>query len=151
MSEKNLDSLQSTFQFKKPILTGVFFLPNDHYKGDSKNISLQFNTRLLSVASTDDSSDKYKTGKVELEVTNFRNNNEDAINESPYLLSIKMQADFKWPSNWKNETVKKFVKVNAASLLFSYIRPVISDITGMSAYEREDLPFVDFSKAIDKK
>lgn len=145
-----MDKLESAFQFNQPVLKGIFFVPNNRYKGKKKTTSLNFNTRLIEVNSVKNSKEKYQTGKVELEVSNFDSENEAELNKNPYLLNVIMQADFRWPEDWSEEKVKRFVKVNAASLLFSYIRPIISNITGMSEFEREDLPFIDFSKALDK-
>ena len=111
---------------------------------------MNFNTRLVEVKKVEDSENKFQTGNVELEVSNFDSDNDAEINKHPYLLNVIMQAEFRWPNNWAEKKVKRFIKVNAASLLFSYIRPIISDITGMSEFEREDLPFIDFSKSADK-
>lgn len=148
MNKEKLNTLKSSFQFKQPKLTGIFFLPNRQYKGKDKTIFLKFNTKLLNKV-IDKNKESY-SGTVELEVTNFENDNEEEINKNPYLLNVTMQAKFKWPVKWDGSKVKEFIKINAASLLFSYIRPVISGITGMSEFERVDLPFIDFSKAVDK-
>ncbi|MCT3602848.1 hypothetical protein EFS28_03460 [Lactobacillus acidophilus] len=150
MSKENIDNLKSTFQFKRPVLKGIFFLPNVQYKGNKKTTSLNFSTQLVEVDPQKEAENGYQNGKVELEVSNFNSESEAELNKNPYLLSIVMQAEFLWPESWSKEVVKKFIKVNAASLLFSYIRPIISNITGMSEFEREDLPFIDFSKGNDK-
>lgn len=150
MTKENINKLESSFQFNHPVLKGIFFLPNNRYEGNEKTTSLNFNTKLIEVNSVKSSKEKYQTGNVELEVSNFDSETEAELNKNPYLLNVIMQAEFRWPKDWAEEKVKRFIKVNAASLLFSYIRPIISDITGMSEFEREDLPFIDFSKALDK-
>ena len=151
MTKENINNIKSTFQFRHPILKGVFFLPNVQYSGNKKDTSLNFNTKLIETNYQKESDSNYQTGTVELEVSNFDNENEAELNKNPYLLSVVMQAEFRWPKDWIDEKVKKFIKVNAASLLFSYIRPIISNITSMSEFEKEDLPFIDFSKATDKE
>lgn len=145
---EDVNNLESSFKFKSPVLTGIFFLPNHSYQGKDNIGALQFKTKLIDINT--ENSEKDNIGKVELEVSNFDDNNVEKNNGVPYLLSVSMRANFLWPKDWSEETIKGFIKVNAASLLFSYIRPIISDITGKSEFSKVDLPFVDFSKSIDK-
>ena len=37
MTKENINNIKSTFQFKHPILKGVFFLPNVQYSGNKKD------------------------------------------------------------------------------------------------------------------
>ena len=39
MTKENIDKLESAFQFKHPILKGIFFLPNNKYKGNTRGAS----------------------------------------------------------------------------------------------------------------
>ena len=65
-----------------------------------KTTSLNFNTRLVEVKKVEDSENKFQTGNVELEVSNFDSDNDAEINKHPYLLNVIMQAEFRWPNNW---------------------------------------------------
>lgn len=141
------DKKSKLIQFNRPVISGLYFVPKE--KNEVKlpySISWQFNTRLIKVREVQDKN--YQEGTVVLTVTNFENI-EEAQNDNkiPYLLSISMKGLFRWSNKLTENQIKQLIKVNAASLLFSYIRPVIAEVTANSDFKREDLPFIDFSNA----
>lgn len=46
------------------------------------------------------------------------------------------------------EEEEDLLKVNAASLLLSYIRPQIRSITSLSKFREQNIPFIDFTSQL---
>ncbi|KRM91511.1 protein-export chaperone SecB [Liquorilactobacillus cacaonum] len=63
----------------------------------------------------------------------------------PFHFLITMKANFFWEENFSEKIIDNLLKINAPALLFSYIRPIIAEMTGYG-FETLHLPFIDFSK-----
>ena len=46
--------------------------------------------------------------------------------------------------------VKELLKVNGASVLLSYIRPIVANLTNSSQYSVLNIPFMDFTQSDSK-
>lgn len=135
-------------QFSRPTLSNLSFISKDKKQVDSTYINnMEITTKLTKVIDVKENP-KLNEGEVILTVKNF-NDAEKAIKnrEIPYLLNISMKSFFRWQKNLTDDELKKLIQVNAASLLFSYIRPIVSSITSESEFKQEDLPFIDFTKS----
>ena len=64
-------------------------------------------------------------------------------NEYPFVIKIIMASDFMWEDELEDGLVDKLLKANATSLILSYMRPIISNITNNSKYPVFNLPFLD--------
>lgn len=122
---------ESKLKFTNPVLETLVFKENEEYQpsdeGQSNSINMQ-----LSISKIDDD-----TRLEKLKV---------AINEAsvPYILEVQMSAKFLL-KDVAEEYKKSFLRINAPSLLFSYIRPLVTSITRDSKYETVTLPFFDFT------
>ena len=64
---------------------------------------------------------------------------------TPCYLRVTMRAKFKWNSkDFSEETAKQLMQVNAPSLLLSYIRPNVVNLTENSDIPTQHIPFVNF-------
>ena len=50
----------------------------------------------------------------------------------------------------KAAKVKELLKVNGASVLLSYIRPIVANLTNSSQYSVLNIPFMDFTQSDSK-
>lgn len=126
---------ESKFQFSDPILEKVKFEVCEDFDADNfEGISIECNTNVIVV--------KEQDAKVSLNV-NIGNGNKN----QPFDISIVMSADFNWDNTINEENAKKLLKVNGSAVLLSYIRPIVSSLTGSSRYPSFNIPFVDFTNA----
>ena len=65
---------------------------------------------------------------------------------SPFYIRAVERADFRWGNDLSDEMVKRLLDQNAPTLLLSYLRSVIAQITAASTYGMCNIPFVDFTK-----
>ena len=70
----------------------------------------------------------------------------DEEQSSPFRLSITMQATFQWGNDYSDDMVEKLLSQNAPSLLLSYIRPHVVQITDASPFATVHIPFLDFTQ-----
>lgn len=62
-----------------------------------------------------------------------------------FWINITMKAEFKWEKNIESSLADKLLKSNAPSLLLSYMRPIIANVTGNSAYPAFNIPYMDMA------
>ena len=71
-------------------------------------------------------------------------------NDACYL-RITMKSKFVWQKDSYNDNeVDSLLKINAPSLLLSYIRPQVVSLTENSDIPTQHVPFIDFSQNIFK-
>lgn len=134
----NSKEQKSMFQFSNPILLKSLFISGDIDKYedfDNYELMIHFETNVKSIGD--------RQAEVRLRVFNVDLKNIDDTDSIPYILDVMMGAKFQWDDSIKNPD--SLLRENAPALLFSYIRPYISMVTGMSQFERADIPFVDFT------
>ena len=62
---------------------------------------------------------------------------------NPFLLTAEMGAHFSWNSSEDEEMIHDLKKMNAPSLLISYIRPIVTVVTSASRFPALNIPFLD--------
>ncbi|QQE31659.1 protein-export chaperone SecB [Streptococcus lutetiensis] len=133
---------KSSFQFTRPILKEAIFLSNETHLSEGE-LTFKFEVNAEEPQNSEENNKQY--AKVFLTVSNFDFLPENQENiEEPYFLRVTMGATFTWFKDSPYD-VDNLLKINAPSLLLSYIRPVITDLTGLSEYNEEFIPFIDFS------
>lgn len=65
----------------------------------------------------------------------------------PFFMEVKMSSVFSWDDSVEEQTKKSLLDVNAPAILYSYIRPIISNITSASGYPPFILPFMNFTES----
>ena len=73
-------------------------------------------------------------------------NLERRIIYSPFWLLAEEEATFKWEEAIEQVIVEKLLKQNAPSLLLSYLRPIVVQVTQASPCGAYNIPFMNFSK-----
>ena len=135
---------QSIIQFTNPELVESIFMENPNYSGSEKV------SQKLNISSEHDKivkENKYeKSTTVSLTVTNF--DKIDMNSKLPFFIRETMKAKFIWKKGFNNNDEENLLKINAASLLLSYIRPQVRNITSLSKFSEQNIPFIDFTSQI---
>ena len=117
----------SQFQFSRPRLKEAIFLANSDDNTD--DIVFSFETKVQEPEKDEDDSKLF--AKVMFTVSNFEDLS--PTSDVPYFLRVSMESTFSW-DEMLDFSVEDFLKVNAPSLLLSFIRPVVAELTGLSEY-----------------
>ncbi|WP_041826715.1 protein-export chaperone SecB [Streptococcus salivarius] len=133
----NTKENKSQFQFSRPVLKEAIFLANADEKDE--DVVFSFETR---VQEPQRNEDNQFSSKVTFTVSNFEDLS--STSDEPYFLRVSMESTFSWVEIL-DFSVDDFLKINAPSLLLSFIRPIIANLTGVSEYKDQFLPFIDFS------
>lgn len=128
----------SFFQFTNPCLADLEFHINNEFSNDSiSELQLQIKT---SVNITRSETDNTAFVLLSIELGEKSSN-------LPFCLNISMGANFKWGDDGQN--VDALLSQNAPSLLLSYARPIIANVTNSSPFPVYHLPFMDFTQPSD--
>ncbi|ALB29586.1 MULTISPECIES: protein-export chaperone SecB [Companilactobacillus] len=142
----NTEQNKSILEFTNPVLKRAIFQPNPKFdKKNSKNIKMNLKTSNSGI----DTKLEYHSSDVVLTVTNISSDDSLSSNEDPFVLIVSMAARFRWPESTPKDVEESFVRTNAPSLLLSYIRPLVSNITGLSEFGIQNIPFIDFTNSIE--
>jgi len=138
----NIDQNKSILKFTNPQLKETIFKINAE-----KHINNSISMNLLNRHSQIVSNGEYDKCEVELTLTNSKDDSENS--DEPFILKVTMSANFEWPKDTDEELVNNFLKINAPSMLLAYIRPVVSQLTGLTKFGIQQIPFIDFTRGID--
>lgn len=128
---------QSGFQFQNPILTKA------RYNINPKN--------------SEGSYDEIRNIQTNVRVDRSRINERRAIvalnlkmgtSTTQFELEMEMQSSFRWDDSFEEKDINNLLNQNAPALLLSYMRPLVSQLTGYG-FQSIKLPFIDFSKNTD--
>ena len=142
---------KSNFSFIPPTLVESIFIENPEYKGDFcsvKNLKFNLNTSVEKPEKNPANSDQNQA--VVMLTLATANDLEFTENDACYL-RITMKSKFVWQKDSDNDNeVDSLLKINAPSLLLSYIRPQVVSLTENSDIPTQHVPFIDFSQNIFK-
>ena len=128
---------ESAFQFTNPVLKYLEFQLSEVFsvQPDKETVSVQ--TKLgLSIKKDDVLPEAIVDLSFELGEKN---------DNCPFYVHAIETARFKWADNINEETLKLLLNQNAPSLLLSYLRPIIVQITAASQYGAYNIPFMNFT------
>lgn len=135
----------SLFQFTNPELVKLYFSVAENFAPESENVNIITNIKTRISRNPDE--DDFELATVQLQIT--IGSPEDP---NPYYVEAIEQADFRWKKGMYTDTqIENLLRKNGAALLISYLRPIISTITGFSQYSAFNLPYVDLSQPTDKE
>lgn len=123
---------KSKFQFSNPNLINLVFEVNPSF--DEKlfeSLKLESHTKIIKMRGQN---------KANVEMCM---NIGGMKKEYPFVINIIMASDFMWDDELEEVLVDRLLKANATSLILSYMRPIISNITNNSKYPVFNLPFLD--------
>lgn len=125
----------SEFQFSNPTLFELEFCINDYdTEGEDISVALGMTVNKNRVSETE--------AIVELIVEIGKKDE-----SSPFYIKASEGAIFRWEKGaFDNEQdIEDLLDINAPSLLISYLRPIIANITNASKYPAYNLPFINFN------
>ncbi len=123
---------KSKFQFSNPNLVNLVFEVNPDF--DEKlfeSLKLESQTKVVKMQSQNKAN-----VEMHLDIGGVEK-------EYPFAIKITMASDFMWEDGLEETLVDRLLKANATSLILSYMRPIISNITNNSKYSVFNLPFLD--------
>ncbi|WP_165958637.1 protein-export chaperone SecB [Macrococcoides bohemicum] len=125
--------------FNHPTLEQVHFHINDDFLPDEFNgfENMDYTIKIKELNQNNE--------KVEKSLISFHLTLGGKDIRYPFEISITYKAIFEWTNQSEIEK-NDFLKINAPAILYSYCRPVISNLTGYSGFPPLDLPFYNFTK-----
>lgn len=128
--------IESNFKFSIPRLTHIEFKIKDNNM--VKGTSTYRNKFNISVINEDYEN---RNATVELKFSP-----ECIEGEPPFDLNIVMMCNFSWSEEYDKDTITDLLMINAPSLLLSYMRPIVANITSNGMGTAYNIPFIDFTK-----
>ena len=123
---------ESIFKFKSPEVEKVTFVINDNFDGNKYDgITIEGRTQIQKA-------EKEPVAKVKLRVRIG-----DQSEKFPFLIDIVIAGMFSWEEDTNEENVDALLRINAPSLLLSYVRTVIASITSYSKFSTFNIPFIN--------
>lgn len=132
--------MKSEFQFTTPALLNIEFHINDNF---NEEVSVTFEVKTSTeVKRSSDSNEAMVFLGVEIG---------EKSEKYPFYVRAKEYAKFKWKADvYTEDQVVRLLKQNAPALLLSYLRPVISSVTGASVFHAYDIPFMNFASNTER-
>lgn len=123
---------ESKFKFNNPVLEHLEFGINDKFEEEKYHgIEINGETQITRVKNKE---------KALVKLCLYIGEQTDA---APFWIKVSMRAKFVWEKNMKPELVERLLQANAPSLLLSYIRPIVSNITSNTQFPTFNIPFMD--------
>ena len=130
--------MKSEFQFSNPELTNIEFISNSDFL-DVNDGEVQMKIDLS--VKVEKMQGMENEAKVSLRVCLG-----EQSDKYPFYLEAVECGFFRWETGkYKDDVVEKLLNQNAPSLLLSYLRPIIFQITAASSFEAYNLPFINFT------
>lgn len=122
----------SKFQFTNPELLNLSFQINEDFIEDCfSGLSIKGETLI-----------RRSTSLPQAEVT-FSLRIGEQNEKYPFFVAITMKAEFQWDDSMELAMVSMLLKANAPSMLLSYMRPIVSNLTASSKYPAFQIPFMN--------
>lgn len=83
--------------------------------------------------------DTNRNAKVEMTIKIF-----PTVENAPFRIEVVMEGIFEWNEELNERELKLFLEVNGNAVLFSYARPIISQITTFAGFSPIVLPLANF-------
>lgn len=146
----NTQKNASSFKFSDPNLVSSILLINKNYKGNLSEVkTLSFELEAQGTPKVDQKDNCQKSTVL---LTVRTSDDIEMDDKTPCYISVTMEADFLWEKGvYTKDQESKLLEINAPSLLLSYIRPYIAELTGASELPVQHIPFIDFTKIINEK
>ena len=130
--------MESLFQFTNPILTDLEIHLNEGFNGKNNEEVKMITNMSFKVFQKENINEA--TVSLTVEIGEINDN-------TPFYIKSKEEADFKWDDSINDIMLDRLLNQNAPSLLLSYLRPIIAQITNASKYGVYNIPFINFTKS----
>lgn len=128
--------MESAFQFTNPSLVDLEFVINEGFNRENEEMKI-----LTSISVEVKRNEKENKALVRLIVEIGEKNS-----NMPFWIKAIEQANFKWSKDIDEVSCDHLLNQNAPSLLLSYLRPIIVQVTSASQYGTYHIPFINFTK-----
>lgn len=129
--------MESEFQFTNPALVNLEFGVNEEFDiKEDKEVDLSIN---MSVQIDRKENRSEALVGLTFEIGSKQDN-------APFYIKAVEKANFRWGEGLDNSMVDRLLNQNAPSLLLSYLRPVVVQITAASPFNAYNIPFINFTK-----
>lgn len=136
---------ESSFRFQQPVLTSMSFELNPDFEDEEgKKAPIS-----LALAPNIDKKADAREAMVELTVKINYGDGTTKEKDAPFWIVASYASKFIWDNNISDEMAQRMLEVNALSVLLSYIRPMVAQITGASVYPTYHLPFLNLTKMVE--
>lgn len=130
----------SPFKIKSHRLKNADFALNTNFKPEGKvELKIDVNKTIAKHA------DK-PIAEVLLTVSLFKDQT-----DVPFSCTIVYQGLFSWDKEVSADKVEQYLKCNAAAFLYSYVRPLVTQLTAMSNLPALTLPFMNFIEDVKEE
>lgn len=134
--------VMSSYSFSTPHILASSLSANPHYKSSEASDDVTFQDVEFVV-----NSQKIKEGlSMFLTVRNAGEDEPLGKRNLKYDFQFIMQANFSWKDELSDKEISDFSKTSAVTLIISYARVYLNQITSMGLYGPVQLPFVDVTK-----
>ena len=128
--------MQSGFQFTNPVLSGMLFSINKDFDREKEEIEIP-NAVSVNVSKSEHGRTAIVTLICEIGAES---------SEMPFYIRAEEVANFRWNEEVEDKIIDKLLNQNAPSLLLSYLRPIIAQITVASPFGAYNVPFMNFTQ-----
>lgn len=137
-----MSTVMSSFKFRPPVLTDFDFKLNKSMNPDgNKTVPVSLTLQANVARST-------SAPEATVELTVRINYDEDGNKreESPFWIIVTYASNFYWEESLSEDVLDGLLQTNAVSVLLSYIRPLVVQITSASPYPTYHIPFLNLAK-----
>ncbi len=129
--------MESAFQFTNPALIDLEFSINEGFN-NQKNKAVQIAINMSIQINRSEEAEEAVVG-LTFEIG-------EKAEDVPFYIRATEEANFRWDESLDDTMVDRLLNQNAPSLLLSYLRPVVVQITAASPYSAYNIPFINFNK-----
>ena len=117
--------MESAFQFTNPALSALEFWINKNFNGE-KDTKIQIRMNMsVKVAKKENLNEAIVELNVEIGEKN---------DDIPFYIKATEEANFRWNDELDDNMIDRLLNQNAPSLLLSYLRPIVAQVTSASKY-----------------
>lgn len=80
-----------------------------------------------------------RRAKQELKINVF-----PTVEKAPFRMELVMEGVFEWNEELNEEELKTYLEINGNAVLYSYARPIISQLTSFAGFATLILPLANF-------
>ncbi|MFO7952777.1 MAG: protein-export chaperone SecB [Bacillota bacterium] len=128
-----------TLNFKKYIVNYIDFRHNPDYSGGKAKMDINFGHSIAT---------KNNEAQVTLRCVLFRNAKKE---EKPFHLEVQMTGLFSFQGELAGEELKNLLRNQGLTVLFPYMRALITNITSNSGHPPIILPIINVNQLIEKQ
>lgn len=129
---------KSPFQLKEQAIIDIDYNVNEYYSKSEEDLKIGAQTVIKKVSDN--------VAAVYLTVSLFKDKEFQSV---PFSMIVKSRGIFSWDSGLEKKTLTALLENNAPAILYSFIRPIVSNLTAFSIGGSLMLPLLNFSENSD--